>query len=267
MARYERPLAVVTGASDGIGYELAKQFAENGFDLVVCAEGPDIAEAGNAFEALGARVERVRADLATSEGVEQLYATTKALGRPIDAVALNAGVGINGSFALETSWEAERRLMALNVTEQVHLAKLVLKDMVAQGHGRVLVTSSIAALMPAPFEALYGASKAFLYSFAQAVRNELKDTGITVTALLPGPTDTDFFRRAGMQDTKLGAEEKKDDPAEVARDGFQALMAGKDQVVAGSFKNKLQAVAAQLLPETAKAELHRRQSEPGSAER
>ncbi len=135
MARYGKPLAVVTGASDGIGYELAKQFAENGFDLVVCADGADIAEAGNAFEAIGAAVERVRADLSTSEGVEQLYASVKALGRPIDAVALNAGVGINGSFATETSWEAERRLMALNVTEQVHLAELVLGDMVAQGPG------------------------------------------------------------------------------------------------------------------------------------
>ncbi len=265
MATELRPLAVVTGASDGIGYELARQFAEHGFDLVVCAEDAGIAEAGNAFESLGARVERVRADLATPEGVEQLYASARALGRPIDAIALNAGVGLNGDFARETSWEAEKRLIALNVTSQVHLAKLVLRDMVAQGSGKVLITSSIAALMPAPFEAIYGASKAFLYSFAQAIRNELKDTGVSVTALLPGPTDTEFFTRAGMQDTKLGADEKKDDPAEVAKDGFEALMAGKDQVVAGSFKNRLQAAAAQILPETTKAEFHRKQSEPGSA--
>ncbi len=267
MVTATKPLAVVTGASDGIGYELARQFAEHGYDLVVCAEDPGIAEAGQAFEAAGAQVERVRADLATPEGVEQLYASVKALGRPIDAVALNAGIGVNGDFARETPWEKEKRLIALNVTSQVHLAKLILKDMLAQGSGKVLITSSIAALMPAPFEAVYGASKAFLYSFAQALRNELKDTGVTVTALLPGPTDTDFFRRAGMEDTKLGASDKKDDPADVARDAFEALIAGKDQVVAGSMKNKLQAIAAQVLPETTKAEMHRKQGEPGSAQR
>jgi short-subunit dehydrogenase len=136
--------------------------------------------------------------------------------------------------------------------------------MTARNEGRILFTSSIAADMPAPFEAVYGASKAFVQSFAEAIRNELKDTKITVTALQPGATDTNFFRRADMEDTKVGAG-KKDDPADVAREGFEALMAGKDHIVAGSMKNKVQDTLAKLSPEKAAAQMHRKHSEPGSA--
>jgi short-subunit dehydrogenase len=259
-----KPLAVVTGASDGIGYELAKQFAENGFDLLVVAEDLGIAEAAQAFEGMGAQVDRVQADLATYDGVEKLYERIQALGRPVDAIAINAGVGVSGDFARQTDLQAEFNLIDLNIKSSVHLAKRVLKDMVERGEGRVLFTSSIAATMPAPFEAVYGASKAFLYSFSEALRNELKDTGVTVTALLPGATETNFFHRAEMDDTKVGAG-KKDDPADVARDGFEALMAGKDHVVAGSLKNKVQVNAGRIIPETVKAEIHRKLSEPGSA--
>ncbi|HYD43146.1 MAG TPA: SDR family NAD(P)-dependent oxidoreductase [Anaeromyxobacter sp.] len=266
MATGERPLALVTGASDGIGYELARELAERGYDLVVCAEDPGIAEAGQAFEAKGARVERVQADLATHTGVETLYDRVRSVGRPLEAAAINAGIGVNGDFARETDLDAELKLIALNVTGAVHLAKLVLRDMVAHGRGRLLFTSSIAALMPAPFEAVYGASKAFLYSFSEAVRNELKDTGITVTALLPGPTDTSFFERADMEDTKAGAG-RKDDPADVARDALEAMLAGKDRVVAGSFRTKAQAAAARVLSEPQKAQLHRGLTEPGSADK
>ena len=259
-----KPLAVVTGASSGIGYELAKQFAQHGFDLLIAAEDAGIAEAARAFEGLGVGVESLQVDLATYDGVENLYAKIASSGRPVDAIALNAGVGMGGDFTRGTDLQDELNLIALNVTSPVHLAKRVLKDMVARGQGRVLFTSSIAATMPAPFEAVYGASKAFLHSFAEALRNELKDTGVTVTALMPGPTDTNFFHRAGMDDTKAGAG-KKDDPAEVARQGFEALMAGKDHVVAGSLKSKLSGAANEVLPETAKAEAHRRLAEPGSA--
>jgi short-subunit dehydrogenase len=259
-----KPLAVVTGASNGIGYELATQFAQHGFDLVVAAEDGGIAEAARAFEGLGAGVESLQVDLATYDGVEQLYGRITASGRPVEALALNAGVGVGGDFARGTALKDELTLIALNVVSPVHLAKRVLPDMVAHGQGRVLFTSSIAATMPAPFEAVYGASKAFLLSFAEALRNELKDTGVTVTALMPGPTETNFFHRAGMDDTKVSASEK-DDPAEVARQGFEALMAGKDKVIASSLKTKLQGAANELLPETAKAEAHRRLAEPGSA--
>jgi short-subunit dehydrogenase len=138
--------------------------------------------------------------------------------------------------------------------------------MVARRQGRVLITSSIAGTMPAPFEAVYGASKAFLKSFAEGIREELKDTGVTVTALMPGATETEFFHRAGMDDTKIGVSEK-DDPADVAREGYEALMAGKDHVVAGSFKNKVQAAAGHVLPDPLVASQHRKMSQPGSAKK
>jgi uncharacterized protein len=259
-----KPFAVVTGASSGIGFELARQFAQNGFDLLIASQGDGIEAAARDLETLGANVESVQANLADYDGVEKLYDSIKSSGRPVDSVAINAGVGVSGDFARDTDLRAELKLINLNVTSAVHLTKRVAKDLVAQGHGRILFTSSIAGTMPAPFEAVYGASKAFLTSFAQAIRNELKDTGVTVTALMPGATETNFFHRAGMDDTKVGASEK-DDPAEVARQGFEALMAGKDHVVAGSFKNKAQAVAGHALPDPAVAQMHRQMSEPGSA--
>src|SRR4051812_7290184 len=157
-------------------------------------------------------------------------------------------------------------MVALNVTSTVHLAKYIVKDMVARGSGRILFTSSIAGAMPSPYQAVYGATKAFMRSLAQSLREELKDTGVSVTALMPGATETDFFRRAGAEDTKLGASEK-DDAAEVAKEGFEALMAGKDHVIAGSFSNKLQAAAGQVLPDPLVAKAHAGQSAPGSAEK
>lgn len=259
----DRPLAVVTGASSGIGYELAKQFAQNGYDLVIASGSGAIEEAAKDLQNLGVSVKDVQADLATYDGVEKFYGAIKSAGRPVDAIAINAGVGISGEFARGTELRDELNLINLNVTSAVHLSKKVMKDMADRGEGRVLFTSSIAGTMPAPFEAVYGASKAFLTSFAQAIRNEMKDTGVTVTALMPGATETNFFHRAGLDDTKLGVSEK-DDPAEVARQGYEALMDGKDHVVAGSFKNKAQAVAGHALPDPVVAQMHRKQSEPGS---
>jgi len=266
MDRDIRPLAVVTGASSGIGYELAKQFAEHGFDLLITSTGPQIETAARDLQGMGAGVKTVQADLATYDGVEELYRQIQAAGRPVEAIAINAGIGVDGDFARQTDLRDELNLINLNVISSVHLAKRVLKDMAARGQGRVLFTSSIAALMPGAFEAVYAASKAFLYSFSEALREELKDTGVTVTALLPGPTDTNFFHRAGMDDTKAGAG-KKDDPAQVARQGFEALMSGDDQVVAGSLKNKMQGAMSDIMPETSKAKMHRRLAEPGSADK
>ncbi|MEG4322096.1 MULTISPECIES: SDR family NAD(P)-dependent oxidoreductase [unclassified Microcoleus] len=256
----------MTGASNGIGYELAKQFARHNFDLLVTATGPSINEAAQAFEKLGAQVETVQADLATYEGVETLYDKIKATGRSVDAIAINAGVGVGGDFARETDLKDELNLIELNVVSSVHLAKRVVKDMVDRGQGRILFTSSIAALMPGTFEAVYAASKAFIQSFSQALRNELKDTGVTVTALMPGPTDTNFFHRAEMDDTNVGADEK-DDPAQVAKQGFEALMAGQDQIIAGSLKTKIMGAASKILPDTLKAQVHRQLTEPGSAKK
>jgi short-subunit dehydrogenase len=259
-----KPLAVVTGASSGIGRELAKQFAEHGFDLVVAAEDSAINDAAREIEAFGVSAMPVQGDLATPDGVEALYAAIVGTGREVDAIALNAGVGAGGPF-IENELRDEINLINLNIVGTVHLAKLVLRDMVARGEGRVLFTSSIAALMPGSFQAVYNASKAFVQSFAEALRNELKDTNVLVTALQPGATETDFFRRAGMEDTKVGAS-KKDDPADVAKQGFEALMEGKDHVIAGSLKTKAQAAVSKVLPETVNAEQHRKMAEPGSAD-
>lgn len=258
-----RPLAVVTGASSGIGHELAKQFAQNGFDLVVTSTGPSINEAAQAFERLGANVQTVQADLATYDGVETLYNQIKATGRPVDAIAINAGVGVGGPF-IDTDLQEELNLIELNVASTVHLAKRVVKDMVERGSGKVLFTSSIVAEMPSPFQAVYAASKSFVQSFSEALRNELKDTGITITALMPGATETNFFHRAGLDDTKVGAD-KKDDPAEVAKQGFEALMAGKDSTLAESLKTKIQGTVSQVLPDTVTAKMNRKLNEPGSA--
>lgn len=206
-----RPLAVVTGASSGIGRELAARFAEGGFDLVVAAEDERIGPVAR-------------------------------------------------------SLTDELRLISLNVTGAVHLAKRVLPGMIEAGRGGVLFTSSIAATAPGPYHATYAASKAFLLPFSEALRHELRDTGVTATALMPGPTDTEFFDRAGMQGTELREQTAKGDPAEVAGEGFDALMAGKDHVIAGSMKNKAQAAAGRVLPETAKAKVQAQQTEPGSGQ-
>ncbi|HWC08069.1 MAG TPA: SDR family NAD(P)-dependent oxidoreductase [Solirubrobacterales bacterium] len=261
----QRRTAVVTGASSGIGFELAKVFAENGFDLVIAAEDDELDTAAAELGRIGPSVEAVKVDLATPEGVERLYERIGKSAQPVEALALNAGIGAGGAFATETDLDQELRLVDLNVRSTVHLCKLVLADMVARDRGRILITSSVAATMPGSFQAVYNASKSFDQSFALAIRNELKDTEVTVTALMPGPTDTEFFERAEMEDTKVGAEEK-DDPAEVARQGFEALMAGEERVVGGSLKNKAQVLAGKLVPDSKKAEMHREMAEPGTAE-
>ena len=258
-----RPLALVTGASTGIGLELAKHFASNGFDLVINARSDALDDAVRELEALGGVVEPIRVDLASADGVDQLWGRVQELGRPLAAAALNAGRGAGGAFT-DTDLMDEFEVIDLNVRSTVHLAKHVVRDMAARGEGRILFTSSIASTMPGSFQAVYNASKSFVQSFALALRNELNDTGVTVTALMPGPTETEFFETADMLDTKVGADDK-DDPADVARDGFEAMMAGKERVVSASLTTKVMGRAGRFLPDSAKAEQHRKMAEPGSA--
>jgi uncharacterized protein len=261
----DRKFAVVTGASSGIGYELAAQFAQNGFDVLIVAEDAGIRDAAGRLASNGAQIEPLQADLATWEGNEAVYQKIQSSGRPLDAIALNAGVGVAGHFE-ETDLKRHINLIDLNVISPVHLTHRVLKEMVTRGEGRILFTSSIAATMPGTFSSTYNASKAFLKSFSEAIRSEVKDKGITVTALMPGPTETNFFKRAGNEDTKLG-QSSKDSAAEVAKEGFEALMNGEDHVVAGSFKNKVQATLAHVLPDTLTAALHHKEAEPGSGKK
>ncbi|MFC0602875.1 SDR family NAD(P)-dependent oxidoreductase [Streptomyces palmae] len=260
-----KPLALVTGASSGIGFELARQLAERGYDLVVNAANEErLQQAAQRLHSTGAQVKVVRADLRVHEETEALCTAATNLGRPLDVAVLNAGVGQGGAF-VDTDLADELEIIDVNVRSTVHLAKRVVRHMAARDEGRILVTSSIASTMPGSFQAVYNASKSFLQSFTQALSNELKDTGITLTALMPGPTDTDFFHRADMDDTKIGRQDK-DDPAQVARQGLDALFAGEEKVVAGSAKTKAQALANKVLPDKAKAEAHRKMAEPGSGD-
>jgi short-subunit dehydrogenase len=255
------PLALVTGASTGIGRALAYEFAKNDFDVVIAAEEPAIHETAAELAASGATVTGVEVDLATQEGVEELYRRATEGGRTVAALALNAGVGVNGRFG-QASVKDELNLVDLNVRSTVHLAHLVVRDMVAGRSGRILVTSSIAAVAPGPYHATYAASKAFVHSFAEGLAVELQDTGVTVTSLMPGPTETEFFARAEMGDTRIGQMEDKDDPHDVARDGFEALMAGKSSVVAGSFMNRIQTEIGTHLPDALTAPILARMTKP-----
>ena len=260
-----KPLAIVTGASSGIGFELARQLAGRGFDLVINAEDHDrLHDAAAQIRAEGVQVQAVQADLRRFEEAERFYAAVQATGRPVAVAALNAGVGRGGAF-LDTALVDELEIVDLNVRSTVHLAKRVLLDMATDDEGRVLITSSIASTMPGSFQAVYNASKSFLQSFAQALHNELKDTGLSVTSLMPGATETDFFHRAEMDDTKVG-QQAKDDPAQVAEQGLDALFAGKDKIVTGSAKTKAQGLVSKVLPDKAKAEAHRKMAEPGSGD-
>jgi len=256
-----RPLSVVTGASSGIGYELAKLCAADGHDLIIAADRPELAEAAQVFEGYGVRVDQVLGDLATIEGVDRLLAVIG--DRQVDHLMANAGHGLGHAF-LDQPLDQWRHVIDTNVTGTIYLVQRVARRMVDRGRGMILFTGSIAGLMPGTFQAVYNGTKAFIDSFAWALRNELKDTGVSVTTLLPGPTDTEFFERAGLTDTRVGQGDK-DDPAMVARTGYDAMLRGDGDVVAG-WKNKLQAVAGAVTPESVKAEMHRKLAEPGGGE-
>ncbi|SDR96075.1 Short-chain dehydrogenase [Friedmanniella luteola] len=257
-------LAVVTGASSGIGAELALLFAADGFDLLLTAEdgpgGEGLEPVAVRCRTAGVEVQTFPVDLRTADGVQALYETAIATGQPVAAAAVNAGVGRGGAF-VDADPADLLEVVQLNVASTVHLTRLLLADMVARDAGRLLLTSSIASTMPGSFQAVYNASKSFVQSLAEALQDELRDTGVTVTSLMPGPTDTNFFHRAEMDDTRIG-QGPKDDPADVAQQGYAALMAGKDRVVAASAMTKAQELAAKVLPDKAKAALHRVMAEP-----
>lgn len=250
--------ALITGASSGIGLELAKIAAADGYDLLIAADMPEITGAADELRALGAEVEALQLDLTQLDAIEDLLDSAE--GRPIDILCANAGQGLGGPF-LEQEPDDWCAVIDTNVTGTLYLLQNVLRDMRLRGEGRVLVTGSIAGFIPGPFNAVYNGTKAFIDNFTEALRRELKDEeGITLTTLMPGPTDTDFFERADLENTELGSSEKAD-PAKVARDGWDAMMAGKGHLVSG-WMNKLQVAASGVLPQSTLAEQHAKQAQP-----
>ena len=257
-----RPLAVVTGASSGIGYHLARCAAEHGYDLVVAAD-TSLADAVMDFESLGASVQAVQCDLATTEGVMHLVQAIA--DRDVEALMANAGHGLGGSF-LAQGFDDILHVVNTNITGTLHLVQHVARGMVARARGRILITGSVAGFMPGSFHAVYNGSKAFIDSFAIAFRNELKGTEVTVSCLMPGATDTEFFHRAGMDTTKVANDPKMMmQPEDVAKIGFQAMLKGEADVVAG-LRNKLQVAMSKVMPAQATAAMHRKLAEPGTTE-
>jgi short-subunit dehydrogenase len=252
--------AVVTGASTGIGLELARQCLDHGFDVLIAADEPEILDAAASLRGNGRQVEAVQADLSTTEGVDTLIAAIN--GRPIDALLANAGRGLGRAF-LDQDFARARLVIDTNITGTVYLIHKVGNEMRQRNAGRILITGSIAGFIPGSFQAVYNGSKAFLNSFSFALREELKDTDVSVSCLMPGATDTEFFRRADMMDTDVGTTEK-DDPADVAKNGFDAMMRGDGDIVSG-MKNKIQSAVANVTPAPILAKQHRKMAEPGTA--
>jgi short-subunit dehydrogenase len=256
----DRQLAVITGASSGIGFELAKICAENGFDLVIAADEAAIHEAGSILKRHGVNVESIECDLAELDGVDALL--TKIGNRPVDALLANAGRGLGHGF-LDQDFDDIMHVVDTNITGTLYLIHELGNRMRERGEGKILITGSIAGFIPGAYQAVYNASKSFLDSFSFALRAELEESGVTVTCLMPGATETEFFERAYLMDTKIG-QSKKDDPADVARQGFDAMMRGDGDVVTGWY-NKLQSAIANVTPAGMLAGQHKKQTRPGSA--
>ncbi|MFD1610735.1 SDR family NAD(P)-dependent oxidoreductase [Sphingomonas tabacisoli] len=253
-------LAMVTGASSGIGLELARLAAADGYDLILAADTPFV-EAGPQLRRYDVQIDEIECDLSTFDGVDRLLDACR--GRKVDLLFANAGHGLGHGF-LDQSPAEWRHVIDTNITGTLYLLQKVLREMVARNEGRVLITGSIAGHMAGSFQAVYNGTKAFIDSFADAIHNELKDTDVVITCLKPGATETEFFHRAEMDDTKVGQAEK-DDPVDVAKTGYDALMKGDRSVISG-FKNKLQVAAASVLGGGCSAEAHRKQAEPGSGD-
>jgi uncharacterized protein len=258
-----RPLALITGASSGIGFELASCCLRDGYDLLIAANEPAIHTAATDLKALAsernALVFALETDLSTESGCDQLVAALE--GRPVDALLANAGVGLGKAF-LDQDVEAWSHVIDTNIFGTLYIIQTIGKQMRARGEGRILITGSIAGFMPGTFQAVYNGSKAFLDSFSFALRHELQDSGVTVTCLMPGATETEFFERAEMMDTKIGTT-KKDDPAFVAQQGYDAMNKGEGQVIAG-WMNKMQAAIAHLAPADMTARMHAKMAAPGT---
>jgi len=254
--------ALITGATSGIGYELAKLFANDRYNLVIVSrDEQELETKAEEFKQFGIEVTTLQKDLFDREQTKTIYQDVKNLGIEIDVLVNDAGQGIYGEFK-DTDLERELDIIELNISALVILTKDFLKDMIGRNSGKILNLASIASKTPGPWQSVYHGTKAFVLSFSEAIREEVRDTDITITALLPGVTDTDFFNKADMNDSKaIQDEDAKADPAEVAKDGFEALMAGKDKVISG-FKNKVQVSMSNLMPDSTVAHTMYEQQKP-----
>lgn len=258
------PIALITGGSSGIGLALAREFGRHGYALLLCADDADkLAAAAESLGKTGAPwIETVAADLSTREGVERVYAAALKHG-PVDVLVANAGLGPYGDFLTESSLDEELQALALNVTSVVHLTKLVARDMVEQGGGKILITSSIMAFLPDPFQTVYAASKAFTYVFAEGLREALRDRNVSVTVLAPGFTDTSFFAKSGASRSRAvrGLLMRQGDPADVAAVAYRAVERGDDHAIPGAI-NRMIATVGKLAPDPIITRIVRKMLEP-----
>lgn len=258
---------LITGGSNGIGLELAKVFAANGHSLILVARSEEELQAAREqLQSANVEVVTIVKDLFEPEAAFQLYDEVKRQNLEVSILVNNAGQGEYGLFA-ETDLQRELDIVQLNISSMLTLTKLFLKDMLAKEGGKILNLSSIASKTPGPWQAVYHGTKAFVQSFSEGIRSELKDSGVTVTALLPGATDTDFFNKAGMEDSKIVQDKDKlADPAKVARDGYDALMSGDDKVISGA-KNKMMVGMSNMMSDSAAAEMMKKQQEPAKGKK
>lgn len=261
MAGSNQQYALITGATSGIGYELAKLFAQDGYNLIIVARNQaELNEKAKEFSANGIEVITISKDLSTDAAPFDLYDEVKSKGIRVDVLVNDAAQGQYGKF-VETDIHRELEIVRLNVLSYLVLTKLFLKEMVSRNEGKILQVASIAGKIPGPLQSVYHATKAFIVSHTDALVNELKDTGVTITSLLPGATDTNFFEKAQMEHTKLVQEGSLSDPAKVAKDGYEALMKGDYFVISG-LKNKIQVAMADVLPDSVAAKQIEKQMQP-----
>jgi short-subunit dehydrogenase len=254
--------ALITGGTSGIGLELAKLFAKDQYNLIIIArDQTELETTSNELKQSGVQVMTIAKDLFQPNAAEEVYNEVILKGIDIDVLVNNAGHGLYGEF-IHTDLKMEIDIIHLNIISLITLSKFFVRDMVKRGSGKILNTSSIASKSPGPWQSVYHGTKAFVQSFTEALRYEVKEKGVSVTALLPGATDTDFFNKADMLDSKLLQDpDNLADPAQVAKDGYEALMAGKDMVVSG-FKNKIQVMMNNITPDEMSAASLAKQQEP-----
>lgn len=255
--------ALITGATSGIGLELAKLLAKDNHNLIIVARDEEnLNSTARLLNLEGVEVIAISKDLFIPGAARELYEEISTRDIQVDILINSAGQGVYGKF-VANDLERELNIIQLNVSSLVTLTKLFLKEMVLRGTGKILNLASIAGKAPGPYQAVYHGTKAFVHSFNEAIRSEVKDTGVTITSLLPGATDTDFFKKADMLSSKIVQDGDLADPAEVAKDGYEAMLAGKDMVVSG-FKNKVLVALGNLTPDSIQAEQMGKMQEPAN---